>query len=395
MNIDFLIKKYNKLFGKKKLYLVKVPLRISPVGAHIDHQLGIVSGMIVDNYMYFLFGESKNKRVRVYSENYNSSIEFFIDDKLEKENNWSDYIKGAVSVLKENFRIEKGIDGIICSDVSTGGMSSSAATGISYLFSLEKVNGIEVDKKTNIYLMQKIENDFIGLNNGILDQSVILLNSSNRSSLFFIDCKTLEYKNICPEKKINFGILVVHSGINRVLLNTNYNERVKECLIVAKKILELAGEQVKEDVKLRDVPREYFEKFKDKLPENLRKRGQHFYSEMERVEKGIGYWRKGDMVNFGELIKMSGESSIKNYECGIPETIYLQKILNSIPEIYGSRFSGAGFGGSCIGLIKEGIEKEKIIENIGKKYLCKFPYLKDKYKIIFTKHGRAPEIINF
>ena len=91
-------------------------------------------------------------------------------------------------------------------------------------------------------------------------------------------------------------------------------------------------------------------------------------------------------------MKMSGESSIKNYECGIPETIQLHDILNSIPEIYGARFSGAGFGGSCIALTKGNIEREQIIVNIEKKYIPKFPELKDKYKIFFTNHGRKPEI---
>ncbi|HOV21166.1 MAG TPA: galactokinase family protein [bacterium] len=390
--IAFLQKKHNKLFGKNKSYLIKVPLRISPLGAHIDHQLGIVSGMTIDKYIFFLFSKNNSKNVKIYSENYNDFVEFSINKNFKKENRWSDYIKGAAHILKEKFRIKNGINGVVYGEISTGGLSSSAATGISYLLALEKVNEIVVDKTENISLMQKIENEFIGLNNGILDQSVILLNSLHPQSLIFIDCKSGKYRNVIPKKKFDFQILIVHSGVNRTLLNTNYNERVSECEEAGKILLKFAGKKIKKNIKLRDVKKEYFEKFKDKLPENLKKRATHFYSEIERVKKGVKYWEKGEIEKFGKLMKMSGESSIKNYECGIPETIQLHDILNSIPEIYGARFSGAGFGGSCIALTKGNIEREQIIVNIEKKYIPKFPELKDKYKIFFTNHGRKPEI---
>jgi len=391
MGISSLKEKYKNIFGNKNLYLVKVPLRISPLGAHIDHQNGIVSGLTVNKYIYLLFSENKRK-IRIYSENYKDKVEFSIDEEVKKENHWSDYIKGAFFALKEKYKIEKGIDGLIYGEISTRGLSSSAATGISYLLALEKINNLKVSEEENILLMQKIENDFIALNNGILDQSVILLNSNSPFSLLFIDCKTNEFKNIIPEKKIDFDIIIVHSGVDRVLIKTNYNERVKECIEVAKILLKLAGEKVKENIRLRDVKREYFETYKNKIPENLRKRAEHFYSEMERVEKGIGYWEKGNIEKFGKLMKESGESSIKNYECGIPQTIEIHKILNSMNEVYGARFSGAGFGGSCIGLVKSRNNKEQILKKIEEKYLKKFPDLKDRFNVLFAKHGIKPEI---
>lgn len=393
MEISLLIDKYKNLFGKKnELYLVRVPLRISPLGAHIDHQLGIVCGMTVDRYIYLIFSENKDKKIRIYSVNYNNSVNFPVDKNLKKENNWSDYIKGAVKVLIEEFNIGKGIDGLIYGELSTKGLSSSAATGISYLLALEKINEINISEEKNVFLMQKIENHFIGLSNGILDQSVILLNSVEPSSLLFLDCKSFEYKNVIPEKKVSFSIIIVHSGVDRVLINTSYNERVKECIEAGKMLLKFAGEGVYENIKLRDVKREYFEKYKEKLPENLRKRAKHFYSEMERIERGIGFWEKGKIDKFGELIKESGESSIKNYECGIEETIELYEILNSIHDVYGARFSGAGFGGSCIGLVKSNCNKKEISEIIQERYIKKFSGLKGKLKIIFADHGTSPSI---
>lgn len=114
---------------------------------------------------------------------------------------------------------------------------------------------------------------------------------------------------------------------------------------------------------------------------------------MEKLEKGIGYWEKGDIEKFGELMKESGGSSIKNYECGVIQTIEIHKILNSMNEGYGARFSGAGFGGSCIGFIKSRNNKKQILKKLEEKYLKKFPDLKGRFKIIFAHHGFNPEIV--
>ena len=154
MNISSLKEKYKNILGNKKSYLVKVPLRISPLGAHIDHQNGIVSGMIINKYIYLLFSENK-KGIRIYSENYKDKVEFSIDEEVKKGNHWSDYIKGAFSVLKEKYDIKKGIDGLIYGEISTRGLSSSAATGISYLLALEKINDLKVSEEENVFLMQK------------------------------------------------------------------------------------------------------------------------------------------------------------------------------------------------------------------------------------------------
>lgn len=389
-NSEFLLEKFSSLFPSKEIFQVKTPLRISPLGAHIDHQLGKLTGMTVDKYIIFFFYPNYERKVKIYSLNYDQMIEFSIDQELKKENKWSDYIKGAYYVLIEKHgKLKYGINGLIYSEIKTGGLSSSAGCGISYLLAIEKVNELNVNKIENVFLMQRIENNFIGLNNGILDQSVILLNDKNPSSLLYIDSKNLSYENILPEKEINFSIIVVHSGIDRVLIKTDYNQRVNECSMAAKILSD------NKFSKLRDIEREHFERNKWRLPENLKKRTEHFFQEMERVEKGIKYWKNGDIEKFGNLMKESGKSSIENYESGIQETIELYNILNSMDEIYGARFSGAGFGGSCIGLVKKNIDYEKLENKIKESYLKKFPQYKDKIKIIFCNHGTPPEISKY
>ena len=133
-----------------------------------------------------------------------------------------------------------------------------------------------------------------------------------------------------------------------------------------------------EETNLRDVPREVYEQYKDRLPETWRRRAEHWYTEFERVQQGAEAWRRGDIETFGRLSFESGRSSIYNYETGSPELKKLYEIMNETEGIYGGRFSGAGFKGCCMALIDPAYE-ESILEAVERKYLEAFPNLKGKY----------------
>ena len=131
---------------------------------------------------------------------------------------------------------------------------------------------------------------------------------------------------------------------------------------------------------LRDVPYEIFEQYKDRLPDNWRKRAEHWYSEFMRVEKGAEAWRNGDIEEFGRLSFESGKSSIYNWETGSSELKRLYEIMTKTEGIYGGRFSGAGFKGCCMALFDPAYE-ETMIEKVSREYLKYFPYLEDKYSV--------------
>jgi galactokinase/galacturonokinase len=132
------------------------------------------------------------------------------------------------------------------------------------------------------------------------------------------------------------------------------------------------------DTYLRDVPREIYEQYKDKLPETWRKRAEHWYTEMERVERAAAAWRAGDIDAFGKISFESGYSSIHNWETGSPELIKLYEIMTETDGIYGGRFSGAGFKGCCMALFDPAYE-ESVIERVTREYIAKFPDLKGKF----------------
>ena len=135
-----------------------------------------------------------------------------------------------------------------------------------------------------------------------------------------------------------------------------------------------------EETNLRDVPREIYEQYKDKLPENWRKRAEHWYTEYDRVLKGAEAWRRGDIEEFGRLSSESGWSSIYNWETGSPELKTLYEIMTQTEGVYGGRFSGAGFKGCCMALIDPAFE-ESIKETVTREYLKAFPHLEGKYSV--------------
>ena len=132
------------------------------------------------------------------------------------------------------------------------------------------------------------------------------------------------------------------------------------------------------DTRLRDVPREVFDAYKNKLPENWRRRATHFYDEYDRVRAGAAAWKQGDIEEYGRLVFESGRSSINNYETGSPELIKLYEIMKDTKGIYGGRFSGAGFKGCCMAIIDPEY-REDVIARVTEEYLREFPGLDGKF----------------
>ena len=201
-----------------------------------------------------------------------------------------------------------------------------------------------------------------------------------------MDCRSEEYELIPRSPLLDeFAVLIVYSGINKTLIGTDYNNRVDECKVAAWILQEAQTGTVTpfKEVRLRDLSEDFYRANKEKLPGRFRRRAEHFFSENERVRRGIECWRRGDLPAFGKLIFESGESSIHQYECGAPELITIYEILRDSPGVYGARFSGAGYRGCCIGIIDPSYrdEIEKRIHDI---YPHRHPVYKDVYRVYFA-----------
>jgi galactokinase/galacturonokinase len=368
------------------------PYRICPLGAHVDHQHGVVTGMCIDRSVLMVYAPNHRREMRLESLNFAGKTHFPFDDCCQpQEKYWGNYAKGAVFALQKKFSIQTGFDGIIEGNLPVGGLSSSAAVGLAYLMALEDVNGLNISRDENIFLDQVIENEFIGLRNGILDQSTILM--SHKCKLFYLDCETANYQIIDPGWNIpEFKIIVIYSGLSVALSGTGYNRRVLECREATQILLEKANLEVKPDSVLKDVPVEIYEQYKQELPLNLQKRTEHFFSENERVKKGTVLWQKGDLAQFGQLINASGLSSIEKYEAGSPHLISIYEILAAQTGVYGARFSGGGFRGSCIGLIDPKYA-DQIKASVAEAYPKKHIDIKDSYEIFICDSDEGVRFI--
>ncbi|KAE9607612.1 putative galacturonokinase [Lupinus albus] len=374
--------------NKEEVQVVVSPYRICPLGAHIDHQGGNVAAMTINRGILLGFTPSSSSQVVIRSGQFKGEVEFRVDEiqkprqttMIKKENGtkdsselkeqccWGSYARGAVYALQsKGNNLSKGIIGYIrgSDDLDSSGLSSSAAVGVAYLLALEHANNINMSPIENVEYDRLIENEYLGLKNGIMDQSAMLL--SSHGCLMSMNCKTKDYKLIHLPKEKQYAesgqpketkILLALSGLKQALTsNPGYNRRVVECQEAARILLEASGDYEAEPILSNVVP-EVYEAHKCKLESNLAKRAEHYFSENMRVKKGIEAWELGKFKDFGVLIAASGQSSIQNYECGSEPLIQLYEILLKAPGVLGARFSGAGFRGCCIALVEADLATE-------------------------------------
>ncbi|MGC9467914.1 MAG: galactokinase family protein [Anaerolineae bacterium] len=379
--------------SKGDIQIVRSPLRISPLGAHVDHQDGLVTGMALDQAVYLAFVPREDRQIRLESMNFPGSVVFDLDNIPPRvPGDWGNYARGAALALQQRHHVRVGLDAVILGTMPIGGLSSSAAVGIAYLLALELVNDLQLSPAENIELDRYIENVYQGLKNGVLDQSVILL--SERNCLTYLDCHSMGVEKIpTAARPEDYEVLVVYSGIRKSLVGTDYNNRVTECQTAARLLLEWAGEtSVNGSSRLRFVPPEVYRTFGDRLPAPLDRRARHFFTEVQRVREGVEAWRQGDLAWMGQLMKESGASSVHNYESGSPHLTSLYELLCECPGVYGARFSGGGFRGSCIAL-SDPTFRDEITSFISTRYPAAHPDIADCYSIHFCHTGEAAHVI--
>ena len=405
-------------------YHIFSPYRVCPLGAHVDHQHGLVTGFAIDKGVDLYFDvRSKmadgrcDPHVHLESRTFEGTVDFDIDAPSQvREHHWGDYARGAKYALRKRFELRRGITGVIQGSLPVGGLSSSAAVLIAYVMAFAKANDITLQPFEVVKIASEAEREYIGLNNGLLDQACIALSKKNQ--LMFLDCDSNEYRlipfggvktntdktdetdnktsvqseksvvklktNSCSELPFEIGIFF--SGLTRSLVNSDYNLRVYECKTAAWNMLAYTDQPLKTFDKtfLRDIPKATFDKTRIAMPARFARRAEHFYSEYRRVRQGVTAWETGNMKLFGKLSFDSCESSIHNYECGSPELIAIYEIMRQLPGVYGGRFSGAGFKGACIALVDPAY-KEEIQKVLTEKYLEQFPEYEKTFQVFWVK----------
>ena len=371
---------YFDTYGRAPDNVSFCPYRISPLGAHIDHQYGKINGLAIDKGIHIAFSRKENGVVELQSLNFPKRAQFHVNAIPEKKTgDWADHMRGAAKMLAEKYPLRYGVSAVIEGTLPIGGLSSSAAVIIAFLSALAAVNRIRLDPWETILMAKAAENLYVGVNCGKLDQSCEVL--CRKDNLLYLDCADDSYELIPMDPAMKpFKIAVFFSGLERSLVSSAYNLRQDECKAAAYCLLAHAGLNYGKfaDTRLRDVPTPVFEAYKDRLPVNFRRRAEHYFGENRRAEEGAEAWRRGDLDAYGKLIFESGKSSIDNYECGCPELITLYRIMTETDGIYGGRFSGAGFKGCCMALVDPD-KADRILAAVGERYLKEYPALEGKY----------------
>ncbi len=367
-------------------YHIFSPYRVCPLGAHVDHQHGLVTGFAIDKGVDLWFTPRQDSTVNLVSRTFEGDVSFDIDQPSQiREFHWGDYARGAKYALRKRFELQYGIDGVIQGSLPVGGLSSSAAVLIAYVMAFAKANGISLKPFEIAQIASEAEREYIGLNNGLLDQACIAL--GKKDGLLFLDCDSNDYRIIKKNPNMpEFVIGIFFSGLTRNLVNSDYNLRVYECKTAAWNMLAYTDQPLRTFDKtfLRDIPKDTFDKTKDTMPKRFARRAEHFYSEYRRVRQGVTAWETGNLPLFGKLSFTSCESSIHNYECGSQELIAIYDIMKELKGVWGGRFSGAGFKGACIALVDPAY-KDEIQKVLTERYLDQFPEYEKTFEVFWVK----------
>lgn len=374
------VEKFEEIYKKSPEGVSFCPYRICPIGAHSDHQNGKITGLAIDKGINIAYSPKRNGVVELMSLQFDKRAQFHIKGVPEsRQMDWADYLRGATIALGLRYTLTTGLCGVIEGSLPIGGLSSSAAVIISYLSALCKVNGLSLSPLEMITVAKEAENKYVGVSCGKLDQSCEIY--SRKDQLLYLDTLDDTYELIPTSSAMPaYDIAIFFSGVERTLAGSKFNMRVDECRSAAYALKAYSGMEYGkfEETYLRDVPRSVYDTYKDRLPENWRKRAEHWYTEYERVEKGAEAWRRGDLKEYGRLSFESGWSSIHNWETGSPELKTIYEIMTETDGIYGGRFSGAGFKGCCMALI-DSAYRESIVTSVTERYLKEFPQLEGKY----------------
>ena len=371
---------FSELYRRDPAETAFCPYRICPIGAHVDHQHGLITGLAIDKGIHFAYGPKKNGVVELASMQFERRAQWHIHQVDEHPvGDWADYLRGATWALAKYHDLHVGVCGVLEGTLPIGGLSSSAAVILVFLTALAKVNGVALTRQELIRIALEAERDYVGVSVGTLDQSCEVL--SKQDHLLYMDTRDGQYELIPQQPDMKpYRIAILFSGVERTLVGSKYNMRVDEVKSAAYALMAFSGMEYGKfsEARLRDVPEEVYRQYADRLPESWRKRAEHYYAEVERVRRGAEAWRRGDIETYGRLSFESGHSSVHNWECGSDELRALYTLMTRTDGVYGGRFSGAGFKGCCMALIDPACA-EAIEETITREYLRQFPHLRGKY----------------
>lgn len=387
MNLAALKETFQDVFQTLPEKTFFAPGRINLIGEHTDYNGGHVFPCAITYGTYAIAKKREDQLVRLYSENFPDKgiIEFNVEQlDYDKKHNWGNYPKGMIRYIKEaGYRIPNGFECVIKGDIPNGaGLSSSASIEMLIGVLINGLFQLEIPALELIKLGKRVENEFIGVNSGIMDQFAIGMGKENAGIL--LDCQTLQYE-YAPIQLEHHKIIIMNTNKRRELADSKYNERRSEC--------EEALSQLQNKLPIEalgQLSEQEFEENKYLITnEIVRKRAKHAVYENVRTIKALAELKAGNLAQFGQLMNQSHISLRDDYEVTGIELDRLVEAAWSQPGVLGARMTGAGFGGCAIAIVANETV-ESFIENVGAAYKDKIGYEAEFY--VASIGGGAKEI---
>ncbi|HLO34188.1 MAG TPA: galactokinase [Anaerolineales bacterium] len=380
---------FQEKFKDAPTHIARAPGRVNLLGEHVDYNDGFVLPAAIDRATYIAFAATDAEQTTLVAVDFNQEA-FFSSGTLQLKTQmdgsalpeWASYPAGIMWALRENQLEAHSLNAVYASDVPRGsGLSSSASVEMAFMIAWQALNGWTLPAMQRALLGQKAENQYVGVNCGIMDQFASACGVENR--LLLLDCRSLEWKTIpLPE---DISIVIADTKVRRKLTSGEYNKRRAAC--------EEAVRLLKQDLpnirSLRDVSVVEFNRHAGKLPEVVSKRARHVVEEIERSKQAEALLEAGNIRRFGELMNECHVSLRDLYEVSCPELDVMARIAQSLDGCYGARLTGAGFGGCTVNLVAHE-EAQAFSELLAQGYQSEIGY---RPEIYITRASNGAELL--
>lgn len=343
METQTLAQLFKTYFNANPEFIVRAPGRVNLIGEHTDYNDGFVLPMAIDRAVWIALSPRADSQVRIRSLDLETDSAFDLHS-LTKGEGWAEYPKGVAYELQKAGHVLKGFDAVMTGDVPSGaGLSSSAAVELATARAFATICNITWDAAQMAKLSQKAENEWVGVNCGIMDQMASA--ASKEGYALFLDCRTLEYQH-APLPK-NISVVILDTSTRRGLVDSAYNERRSQCEEAARWF----GVKALRDVSVEDFERKTKEE--SGLSEIAARRARHIVTENARVLEAVEVMKAGNVKRLGELFNASHISLRDDFEVTNEALNQIVECAQEQSGCYGARMTGAGFGGCAVALVQE------------------------------------------
>ncbi len=342
-------------FGEAPQYVVRAPGRVNLIGEHTDYNQGFVFPCAIDREMVIVASPRADHRVLAHSMEYDQEDEFDLAEISKippPDKQWSNYLRSVVSTLRKRGHVLSGFNAVLAGNVPQGaGLSSSAAYEVAVATLCNGIDQLGINGKDIALISQQAENEFIGVQCGIMDQFISALGEAD--SALMIDCRSLDYRAVPLRlEQLACSIVITNSGVRRGLVDSEYNLRRNQCSEGVAALSTLTGRAL---VSLRDIELDEFDAHATALDATVAKRCRHVVTENKRVTDAVACLEASNLDDFGLLMNASHASLRDDFAVSCPEIDTLVELSQNYEGVLGARITGGGFGGCTVAVMYDAV----------------------------------------